>query len=282
MPYLTVPKEAPVTEMTPIQLYVEDTGGDGRPIVLIHGWPLSAQAWAEQIPALVDAGHRVVAYDRRGFGRSDKSPFGYDYDTFAADLAEVMTQLDLRDAVLVGFSMGGGEVARYLGAHGSDRVAGAVLAAAVTPALCITADNPDGGMPLEGFAELREQCRGDRDGFLRTFMTNFFSNPDHLAVSDDQFQEALRITGQGSDQALETSILAWATDFRDDLRAVRVPTLVIHGDSDNNVPFEASGKRVPQFVPDAQVHVVAGGPHGINVSHAEEFNRVLLGFIASL
>lgn len=282
MPYLTVPKESPVTEMTPIQLYVEDSGGRGRPVVLIHGWPLSAEAWSAQTDALVAAGHRVIAYDRRGFGRSDKAPNGYDYDTFARDLDEIITQLDLDGAVLVGFSMGGGEVARYLGTYGERRVAGAVLAASVTPALCITGDNPDGGMPFEGFAELRNQCRGDRQGFLAQFMTNFFSNPDALAVSQSQLDEALRIAGQGSDQALQDSIIAWATDFRADLAKLTVPTLVIHGDSDNNVPFEASGQRAHALIQGSRLHVVAGGPHGINVSHADEFNRVLLDFIASL
>lgn len=276
MPYVTIPGD------TDLQLYYEDSGGDGRPVVLIHGWPLSGEAWAAQVPALVDAGYRAITYDRRGFGRSDKAPDGYEYDTMASDLNELMTQLDLTDAALVGFSMGGGEVARYIGTYGESRLAGAVLAAAITPALCITDDNPDGGMPMEGFAGLRDECRGDRQGFLEKFMTWFFSNPSELTITEDQFRDVIRITGQGADKALQDTIIAWATDFRDDVAKFTVPTLVIHGDSDNNVPFPPSGKRSAEMIPGARLHVIAGGPHGINTSHADEFNRVLLEFLGSL
>lgn len=276
MAYVTIPGD------TPLQLYYEDSGGDGRPVVLIHGWPLSAASWDAQVPALTDAGYRVIAYDRRGFGRSDKAATGYDYDTFASDLNELMTELDLTGAVLVGFSMGGGEVARYIGTFGQDRLAGAVLASAITPALCITEDNPHGGMPFEGFTALRDECRGDRVAFLEKFMTWFFSNPSALAISPEQFRDVLRITAQASDPALQNSIIAWATDFRADVEKFRVPTLVIHGDSDNNVPFEPSGKRAAAMIDGSTLHVVAGGPHGVNVSHADEFNRALLDFLATL
>ncbi len=276
MPYVTIPGD------TDLQLYYEDSGGDGRPVVLIHGWPLSGEAWAAQVPALVDAGYRAITYDRRGFGRSDKAPSGYDYDTMAADLNQLMLDLDLTDAVLVGFSMGGGEVARYIGTYGESRLSGAVLAAAITPALCITDDNPDGGMPFEGFAGLRDECRGDRDAFLEKFMTWFFSNPSELAVTPEQFRDVLRITAQGSDKALQDCIIAWATDFRADVATFTVPTLVIHGDSDNNVPFAPSGQRAHAMIEGSRLHVVAGGPHGINTSHTDEFNRVLLDFLGSL
>ena len=276
MSFLTLPGD------TPLPLFYTDTGGEGRPVVLIHGWPLSAEAWAAQEQPLADAGYRVVAYDRRGFGRSGKAAFGYEYDTLASDLNTLLTELDLTDAVLVGHSMGGGEVARYLGTYGSGRVAAAVLVGAITPALCQTDDNPDGAMPFEGFADLRNQCRGDREGFLRQFMTWFFSNPSQMTISESQFAEVLRIAAQGSDQALQDCVLAWATDFRADLAKIDVPTLVIHGDADNNVPFEASGKRVPQFVKHAEVRVVPGGPHGLPVSHAAEFNALLLEFLGSL
>lgn len=276
MPYITIPGESP------LQLYHEDSGGEGRPVVLIHGWPLSAQAWAAQVGPLAEAGYRVVAYDRRGFGRSGRAAGGYEYDTLASDLNEVVTQLDLTGAVLVGHSMGGGEVARHLATQGAGRVAGAVFVSAITPALCQTPDNPDGGMPFDGFADLREQCRGDREGFLRRFMTWFFSNPSELTIDDAQFGEVLRIAAQGSDRALQDCILAWATDFRADLAHVDVPTLVIHGDADNNVPFEASGRRMPQYVAQAEVRVVEGGPHGLPVSHAAEFNAILLEFLAGL
>lgn len=276
MAFLTVPGD------TPVRLYYEDSGGDGRPVVLIHGWPLSAAGWASNTGALVGAGYRVVAYDRRGFGRSDKPEDGYEYDTLASDLNELLTELDLTGAVLVGFSMGGGEVARYIGTYGEGRLAGAVLAAAITPALCVTDDNPDGGMPWQGFVDLRDSCAADRNGFVEQFMTWFFSNPSELAVTPEQFTEVLGIAAQGSDAALQETILAWATDLRADVAAFTVPTLVIHGDSDNNVPFEASGKRAAAAIAGARLHVVAGGPHGINVSHAEEFNRVLLEFLGSL
>lgn len=276
MPYVTIPDD------TPIQLYYEDSGGAGRPVVLIHGWPLSTEAWAAQVPALVDAGYRAIAYDRRGFGRSDKAPDGYEYDTLASDLQHLMTELDLNDAVLVGFSMGGGEVARYIGRYGESRLAGAVLASAITPALCITDDNPDGGMPMSGFGGLRDECRGDRDGFLEKFMTWFFSNPSEMTIGEEEFRDVLRIAAQGSDKALRDTIIAWATDFREDVAKFTVPTLVIHGDADNNVPFPASGQRAAQLIEGSRLHVVAGGPHGVNVSHAGEFNAVLLDFLGSL
>lgn len=276
MPRLTVPGDTPVT------LYYEDSGGEGRPVVLIHGWPLSADAWQAQVGPLTEAGYRVIAYDRRGFGRSEKPASGYEYDTLASDLNELITQLDLTAAVIVGFSMGGGEVARYIGSYGEDRLAGAVLAGAITPALCITDDNPDGGMPIEGFEGLRDECAADREAFLRKFMTWFFSNPSELAVRPEQFEQVLAITAEGSDAALQQCIMAWATDFRADVEKFTVPTLVIHGDSDNNVPFEPSGKRAAAMIPSSTLHVVEGGPHGFNVSHADEFNDALLAFLGGL
>ncbi|MFV0450743.1 MAG: alpha/beta fold hydrolase [Propioniciclava sp.] len=276
MAWVTVPGESP------IQLHCTDSGGDGRPVVLIHGWPLSGEAWSANVDPLVAAGHRVITYDRRGFGRSDHAAGGYEYDTLADDLHGVMEAFDLHGTVLVGHSMGGGELARYLARHGQQRVAGAVLASAITPALCQTTDNPDGGMPFEGFATLREQCAGDRDAFLDQFMTAFFSNADGMTLPQEAFAQVLGIAGQGAQRALEECILAWATDLRADVAAITVPTLVIHGDADNTVPFEASGRRAAAMIPSARLHVVAGGPHGIPMSHAEEFNTVLLDFLASL
>lgn len=277
MPELTIPGDTPVT------LHYNDSGGEGRPVVLIHGWPLSEAAWVRQTPALAAAGYRIVTYDRRGFGRSGKPEEGYDYDTLASDLNELMIGLDLTDAVLVGFSMGGGEVARYIGTYGTGRLAGAVLAAAIPPGLGITDANPDGAGPQSFFDGLAEQCAADRPGFLDGFLHTFFSSAEGgLKVAETDVQEALAIASLGSDTALPACIRIWSTDFQDDLRAVDVPLLVIHGDGDQNVPFAKSAARVPSYVPDARLHVVADGPHGINVSHTAEFNRVLLDFLDSL
>ena len=276
MSYLTLPGE------TPIRLYVEDSGGDGRPVVLIHGWPLSGEAFAANVPVLTAAGYRVVTYDRRGFGRSDKAADGYDYDTLASDLNELMTDLDLTDAVILGFSMGGGEVARYISTYGESRLAGAVLSGSITPALAKTDDNPDGAMGVADFFGMADQCRGDRDAFLEQFTTWFYSTSEGLTVDDSVRRDALRIAAQGSDLALPATIRLWVTDLRDDCRSITVPLLVIHGDGDQNVPLAASSARMPQCVPHARLQVIAGAPHGANVSHADEWNAALLGFLDSL
>lgn len=263
-----------------VTLHVEDTGGEGRPVVLIHGWPLSAAAWSEQVPALTGAGYRVIAYDRRGFGRSDKPEDGYGYDTLADDLAHVLTELDLRDATLVGFSMGGGEVARYVGRHGEDRLRSVVFASAVPPCMLNTDDNPDGPLTPEAAQEMEQGARSDRAGFMKQFTTDFFSAGDDLKVTEEQRREAEELCAQGSDAAVYGCMEAFATtDFRDDLTRVTVPTLVLHGDADSVVPFEGSGRRTAEAVPDAATVVIAGAPHGCNVSHAREFNEALLDFL---
>ena len=267
-----------------VELHVTDQG-TGAPVVLIHGWPLSGRSWEAQVLPLVEAGHRVVTYDRRGFGASSQPWGGYDYDTFAADLDAVMTQLDLRGATLVGFSMGGGEVVRYLARYGADRVAKAVLAGAVPPYLYKSDDNPDGGLDDATIASFQTGVRTDRAAFLDGFTTEFFSTSGvlgkKLQVSEAQRQYALRMAEQASPKGTLDCITAFGrTDFRADLAAVTVPTLVIHGDSDSIVPLEVSGARSAQAIAGARLHVVEGGPHGFNVSHAEEFNRVLLEFLA--
>lgn len=276
MSELTIPGEPPVT------LHYTDSGGEGRPVVLIHGWPLSGAAWDGNTPALIAAGCRVIAYDRRGFGRSSKPEDGYDYDTFASDLNELILALDLTGAVLVGFSMGGGEVARYIGTYGTGRLAGAVFAASVTPALGLTATNPDGAMPQDAFDGLADSCAADREAFLKGFITTFFSSPNGLKVDPAEVDAALAIAAQGSDVALPASIRVWSTDFRADLAKVDVPTLVIHGDGDQNVPFAKSAARMQDIVPTAQLHVIEDGPHGINVSHRKSFDTGLVAFIESL
>lgn len=264
-----------------ITLHVEDSGGEGRPVVLIHGWPLSGASWSEQVPALTDAGYRVITYDRRGFGQSDKPSGGYDYDTFADDLHGLLTEHAVQDATLVGFSMGGGEVARYLARHGSERIHSVVFAAAVPPYLAQTEDNPDGPLDDATAGELEQGLRDDERGFYDQFVTDFFTAGDTLKVTEEQRQEALALTEQADRTAALGAMAAFATtDFRADLEKVDVPALIIHGDSDATVPYEGSGKRTHEAIGGSEVHVIADGPHGINVSHADEFNRVLLDFLA--
>lgn len=264
-----------------VKVHVEDSGGSGRPVVLIHGWPLSGESWSEQVQALQDAGHRVVTYDRRGFGRSDKPSSGYDYDTLAEDLHAVLTELDLRDVTLVGFSMGGGEVARYLSAFGQDRIRSVVFAAAVPPCLMHEAGNPQGPLTPDAAKEMKQGLKDDRDAFFDEFTTGFFSAGDELAVSEEQRQEAVRLAHQSDQTAALRCMESFAyTDFREDLPTITVPTLVIHGDSDATVPFEGSGQRTHRAVAHSELVVLAGAPHGCNVSHAAEFNEALLDFIS--
>jgi non-heme chloroperoxidase len=264
-----------------VSLNVQDTGGDGRPVVLIHGWPLSGASWSEQVPALVAAGHRVVTYDRRGFGRSDQpgEASTYDYDTLTSDLDAILRELDLRDATLVGFSMGGGEVARYIGTHGEERVHSAVFAAAIPPCLKKDGAHPDGALDDATVEGMQADLAKDPAAFFEQFTTNFFSAGGDLKVTQDQRQEAVTIAKQADVHAAVMCIRSWVEDFTADLATVTVPALVIHGDSDGIVPLEKSGQRTHEQVAGSELHVVAGGPHGINVSHAEEFNRVLLAFL---
>ena len=264
-----------------VRLHVEDSGGNGRPVVLIHGWPLSAEAWKAQVGPLSNAGYRVIAYDRRGFGRSDKPENGFDYDTLTADLAGLLEERDLRDVTLVGFSMGGGEVARYVANHGEGRLRGIVFAAAVPPCLMKSDDNPDGPLTPEKAREKEAGLKADREKYFDQFTRNFFSANDVLKVSEAQRQEALVVCRQSGEAAALGCMQAFATtDFRGDLKKVRVPTLVIHGDSDATVPFEGSGKRTHAAIAGSELVLLRDAPHGCNVSHAEAFNRALLEFLA--
>ncbi|THG30990.1 alpha/beta fold hydrolase [Naasia lichenicola] len=262
-------------------LHVDDTGGSGRPIVLIHGWPLSGASWAHQVPAFEAAGYRVITYDRRGFGQSDKPLTGYTYDTLTEDLHALLEALDVTDVTLVGFSMGGGEVARYFTKYGTERLHSVVFAAAVPPFLAHLPGNPDGPLEESLAAKMTAQLTADQEAFYDDFVTQFFSVDGTLVVSEVERQSALELTKLADKNAALKTMAAFAhTDFRDDLKLVTVPTLVIHGDGDGTVPFEGSGKRTHEAIPASELHVIAGGPHGINASHPDEFNRVLLEFFA--
>lgn len=263
-----------------VRLHVEDTGGTGRPVVLIHGWPLSAESWAAQLPALRDAGFRVIAYDRRGFGRSEKPEDGYDYDTLADDLAGLIVDLDLRDAALVGFSMGGGEVARYVGLHGEERLRSVVFAAAVTPCLMKSPDNPHGPLTPEKAEEKAADLKADRHAYFDEFTQNFFSVDGELQVDESQRQAAIGLCLQSNQVAALGCMHAFSTtDFRDDLKRIRVPTLVLHGDSDAVVPFEGSGALTHAAIAHSELQVLKNAPHGCNTSHADDFNAALLTFL---
>ena len=262
-------------------LHVDDTGGPGRPVVLIHGWPLSGESWQDQVPALQQAGYRVITYDRRGFGRSDKSLTGYDYDTLTEDLHTVLVELDVNDATLVGFSMGGGEVARYFSKYGPERLHSVVFAAAVPPYLMKGSDNPEGPLEKSQATEMAAQLTANEEEFYDQFMTAFFSADGVLKVTEQQRQAALALCRQADKRAALGCMNSFGTtDFREDLPKVSVPTLVLHGDTDATVPFEGSGQRTHAAIPGSELHLIAGGPHGCNVSHAEEFNQALLTFLA--
>jgi pimeloyl-ACP methyl ester carboxylesterase len=266
---------------TDTELHVDDTGGNGRPVVLIHGWPLSGESWSEQVPVFEAAGYRVITYDRRGFGRSDKPLTGYGYDTLTDDLHALLVALDLKNVTLVGFSMGGGEVARYFGKFGSERVRSVVFASAVPPFLLKMPGNPDGPLDTAEAAKMTAGLAANKDAFFDDFMTQFYSVDGKLAVTEEQRQQALALAGQSSKAAALEAMTSFAvTDFRDDLAKITVPTLVIHGDSDATVPFEGSGKRTHEAIAGSELVLIAGAPHGVNVSHAAEWNRAVLEFLA--
>jgi non-heme chloroperoxidase len=270
-----------IENQSPIEIHYEDVGA-GKPVVLIHGWPLSGRSWENQVPALVGAGFRVITYDRRGFGASSQPWSGYDYETFAADLDALLRYKDLRDVTLVGFSMGGGEVARYIGRYGTARIAKAVFASAVPPFLLKTGDNPEGGLDEATLAGFNAGVVGDRIAFLDQFSKGFFSAAGELRVSEAQRRYALDIAAFASPKGTLDCISAFGrTDFRADLKKIAIPTLVIHGDKDAIVPFEVSGKRTAASIPGAKLVVIKGGPHGLLASHPKEVNAALLSFLAS-
>jgi len=277
MPYIKVDQE----NSNNVELHYEDHGS-GMPVVLIHGWPLNARSWEKQERALLNAGYRVITYDRRGFGESSKPAFGYDYDTLAKDLSILLNGLDLKTATLVGFSMGGGEVARYLGIYGTERVHKAAFIAAITPFFIKTSDNPS-GVGAEIFTGIQKGLIADRPAFLAEFMKKFF-NVDVLNKKNIS-SEAVRFNWMNSIMASPIATIAcvtsWKTDFRKNLASFEIPTLIIHGDADKVVPFGASGKHTHKLIKGSQLHIIKDAPHGLNWTHAEQVNQILLDFIAS-
>jgi pimeloyl-ACP methyl ester carboxylesterase len=262
-----------------VELHYEDYG-TGKAVVLIHGWPLSSRSWEYQVPALVSSGYRVITYDRRGFGQSSQPWNGYDYDTLAADLDALLKDLNVKGAALVGFSMGGGEVARYIARYGTGRVAKAVFASAVPPYLGKTQDNPQGALDEATIAQFQGGVRKDRLAFVDEFVKNFFTAGGKLQVSEQQRIYAREIAAFASPKGTHDCISAFGrTDFRADLQKIAIPALIIHGDSDLIVPFEASGKRTHEAIKGSQLTVIKGGPHGVNASHPESFNRALIEFL---
>jgi non-heme chloroperoxidase len=277
MPYVSVGQE----NSGSIDLYYEDHGS-GAPVVLIHGYPLSGRAWDKQVPVLLEAGRRVITYDRRGFGKSSQPASGYDYDTFAADLNTLMETLDLRDATLVGHSMGTGEVTRYLAAYGSARVASAVLVSAIPPFLLQTDDNPE-GLPRDLFDGFSETAKADTPAWMKGFLDNFY-NLDMYGgslVSEEAFQVSLNVATAASAIAAVACIPTWLTDFRRDLPKLDVPMLLVHGDADRILPFPNTGKRLPGLIDGLELVVIEGGPHAIAWTHADQVNDALLRFIGA-
>lgn len=275
MPYIKVGQE----NSAAIEIYYEDLG-TGQPVVLIHGFPLNGHSWEKQTAALINAGYRVIAYDRRGFGASSKPSVGYDYDTFAADLNELMTALDLSDAVLVGFSMGTGEVTRYLGKYGSQRVSRAVLMGPVPPYLLKADDNPE-GVPAEVFEGIKTAIVKDRPSFFTGFFENFF-NIDKLGgtrITDEAVRMSWNVAVQSSAIATLACVDTWLTDFRADLPKIDVPVLIVHGDDDRILPFDSTAKRLPDLIKNSRLVVIEDGPHAINWTHADEVNQALLEFL---
>lgn len=275
MGHVTVGRE----NAMPIDLYYEDHGA-GAPVVLIHGWPLSGASWEKQVAALLHAGHRVVTYDRRGFGRSSRPSTGYDYDTLAEDLHRLVTKLELDEFAPVGFSMGTGEVARYLGAYGSERVSRAAFLAPIPPFLLKTDDNP-GGVERGVFEGIMERIAADRPAFLSRFLADFY-NVDELGgerVSDEVVHYSWAVAAGASGKGTLDCVRAWLTDFRDDVARIDVPALIVQGDVDRILPIGSTGVPLSERIDGVRLVVVEGGPHGIIWTHADEVNRALVEFL---
>ncbi len=273
MPYIT--KEIDKN----YSIYYEDFG-QGQPVILIHGWPLSGKSWELQVPALLESGYRVITYDRKGFGKSQPSLDGYDYNSLAEDLLELITQLDLQKVVLVGFSMGGGEVVRFLTNYGSDNVYKIALIASIIPLVKQKDDNPR-GVPEKDLLEILDNLKKDRVTFLQGFHKNFYNyGLLSQSVSQAQLDYDWSVSSKASPIATIKTAESWAdTDFRPELKNVTVPTLIVHGDEDKIVPIETAGDQAANGITNNQYHVISGAPHGLNVTHADELNRILINFL---
>ncbi len=277
MAYITVGNE----NSTEIEIYYEDHG-TGQAVVLIHGYPLDGSSWEKQTAALLAAGYRVITYDRRGFGMSSKPTVGYDYDTFAADLNTLLEALNLNDAVLVGFSMGTGEVARYISNYGSARGAKAVFLASLEPFLLQTADNP-GGVPQSVFDGLSEAVISDRFAFFTEFFSNFYNAPTFLGthrLSHEAVTASWNLAAHSGAYASVAAQPTWLTDFRADIPKIDVPALIVHGTADNILPIDVTGRRFTEALPSAEYVEIDGAPHGLLWTHGAEVNQALLGFLA--
>jgi non-heme chloroperoxidase len=277
MPFITVGTE----NTTDIDLYYEDHGS-GQPVVLIHGYPLDGHSWEKQSAALLAAGHRVITYDRRGFGRSSQPTTGYDYDTFANDLKIVLDTLDLDDVVLVGFSMGTGEVARYVSNHGSARVAKVAFLASLEPFLLRTDDNP-AGVPQEVFDGILAAVRADRYAYFTEFYKNFYNTDDNLGtrLSEEALRNSWNVAAGASWFASSAAVPTWVTDFRGDIGKIDVPALILHGTADNILPIESTGRRFRELLPAATYVEIENAPHGLLWTHGDEVNEALLAFLKS-
>src|SRR5437870_6218539 len=262
-----------------IDLFYEDHGS-GKPVVLIHGYPLSGASWEKQLPVLLDAGYRVITYDRRGFGKSSKPTVGYNYDTFAEDLHKLVSHLGLRDFALVGFSMGGGEVARYMGRYGSKDVSKAVFISSIPPYLLKAPDNPE-GVDKPVFDGIEKAVAADRYAFFTDFYKNFYNTDQNLGtrISEEAVQNSWNVAALAGSVASVACVRTWYEDFRKDLARITSPTLVIHGDADRIVPYASSGARTAKLVQGARLVTVNNGPHFITWTHADEVNTALLFFL---
>ena len=265
-----------------IKLHYTDQG-KGQAVVLIHGFPLDSESWGKQQAALLDAGYRVIAYDRRGFGQSSKTRVGSDYDTFADDLGALMHTLDLEKAVLVGFSMGTGEVARYFTRYGSERVEKAVFLGSLEPYLLKTDDNPEGAAPQDFFDGIAASVREDRYAFLTGFYKDFYNLDDNLGsrISQEALDASVQTANRAGNAAISAAPLTWPTDFRADIEKIDVPALIVHGTADNILPIDATARRFKDLLPEATYVEIEGAPHGMLWTHADEVNKVLLEFLDS-